>query len=57
MLAGKPDIVVAQLDADGLEVAAVDDGRDHAGVTQAAARTLALHVATGDFDFVGLCHC
>jgi len=57
VLLGKPGGVVVQVDVDRSGVAAVHDGRDHAGVTQAAARTLALHVTSGDLDFMGLGHC
>ena len=55
VLAGKPDVVVFQLDADGLQFAAVDDRRDLVRVTQAAARTLALVSAFCDLDFMN-CH-
>ena len=56
VLAGEPDVVVAQLDADGLEVAAVDDGRHFAGETEAAARTLPLVLAALHLDFMRSSH-
>jgi len=56
VLAGEPDVVVVQLDADRLEVATVDDGRYGAGTTQAAARTLALVFPALDLHFMCDCH-
>src|SRR5690606_20675640 len=44
------------LDADGLEFATVDDGRDLARVAKAAARTLPFVLAAFDLDFVRRCH-
>jgi len=46
---------VVELDVDRVEVATVDDGRDLAVATQAAARTLALVTATFDVDYMS-CH-
>lgn len=56
VLLGKPDLLVVELDTDRLEFATVDDGRNDASVTQAAARTLPLVCAALDLDFVSLCH-
>ena len=44
------------LDADGLELAAVNDGGDLSGMAKAAARTLPFVRAAFDLDFVGFSH-
>ncbi|MNV91587.1 hypothetical protein D3C71_1860930 [compost metagenome] len=52
VLAGQPDLLVVELDRLRRILAAVDDGRDAGGTTQAAARTLPLDVAASGLDDV-----
>src|SRR5690606_16347453 len=52
VLAVDPGLFLVELDALRGAVAAVNDGRDLAGVTQAAARTLPLVLAAGGRDLV-----
>src|SRR5690606_33667934 len=52
VLAGQPDVLVLELDGLRLGLAAVDDGRDLGGMTQAAARTLTFVSTAGGLDGV-----
>jgi hypothetical protein len=56
VLGGEQDGVVLDLDALRGLARAIDDGRDVARATQAAARTLPLVLAALGLDFVNLCH-
>src|SRR5690606_23890850 len=52
LLAGDPGLLVLELHALRIAAATVDDGRNLAGKTQAAARTLPLVLAAGCGEFL-----